>query len=158
MAFAVAHAIMMWHWCQANPSGRLYSLTMNPAPYGSYEEKTVQPIGRARVEFPGADSSLTPPGNTVPAIENWAEITGEILQVEPNRSLSAFVVVQIKVENVSAVGKFPNLFEWAKGKTIGVNFPLAKARDLKQGATITCRVRKSGPDSAFANPDTVRID
>ena len=94
----------------------------------------------------------------MPAIENWAEIKGDILEVKPHPSLSAFVVAQIKVEVVSAVGKFPNLFEWAKGKTIGVNFPTAKAGDLNPGATITCRVRKSGPDSTFADPDTIRVD
>ena len=91
-------------------------------------------------------------------IENWAEIKGEILEVRPHPSLSAFVIAQIKVEIVSAIGKFPNLFEGAKANIIGVNFPTAKADDLKPGATITCRVRKSGPDSVFADPDSIRVE
>ena len=93
----------------------------------------------------------------VQVVENWAELSGTIRNVEPHASLQNYWTVQVEVEDVTPVPDYPNLFEWAKGKTIEVNIPASKVQELalSPGKKISCRVRKAGPTSAFVRPDTV---
>ena len=93
----------------------------------------------------------------VQVVENWAELSGTIRKIEPHASLENYWTALLEVEEVTSVPDYPNLFEWAKGRTIEVNIPASKVQELglSPGKKIAGRVRKAGPTSAFVRPDTV---
>ena len=63
----------------------------------------------------------------------------------------------VDVRQVTPVSGYPNLFSWAIGKQITVNIPASKAGALSLGPgdEIGGRVRKTGPTSAFVDPDSL---
>jgi hypothetical protein len=91
----------------------------------------------------------------VQVVENWALIEGKIVAIGPNADLDNYLSATIEVTQVTPINGYPNLFSWAIGKQITVNIPAAKASELSlaAGDKISARVRKSGPTSAFADPD-----
>jgi hypothetical protein len=87
----------------------------------------------------------------VQVIENQADVVGRILDVRPHETLANYHVARIDVEEVFPVGDYPNLFSWAPGKSIEVNIPAEKVAEfaLSRGQKISCRIKKTGPTSAF---------
>lgn len=93
----------------------------------------------------------------VQVVENWALIEGKIVAIDPHPELDAYVSATIEVTKVTATEGYPNLFSWAIGKQTTVNIPAAKTSELSlaPGDKIRARVRKSGPTSAFVDPDAL---
>ncbi|HEV7473875.1 MAG TPA: hypothetical protein VGN90_07490 [Pyrinomonadaceae bacterium] len=93
----------------------------------------------------------------VQVVENWALIQGKIVAIGPNAELGDYLSATIEVSQVTPIDDYPNLFSWAIGKQITVNIPAAKASELSLAADdkISARVRKSGPTSAFVDPDSL---
>ena len=93
----------------------------------------------------------------VQVVENWADVQGRIVELKAHPTLSGYWMARIAVDGVSPVAGFPNLFEWAKGQTIEVNIPAVRAQELSltTGQTVSGRVRKGGPTSAFVAPETL---
>jgi hypothetical protein len=92
----------------------------------------------------------------VQVIENWSEIEGKVAAVTPHPELAGYVTAAIDVERVSPVEGYANLFSSAAGSQVEINIPAAKGAGLGSGATIRMRIRKAGPASAFADPDSIR--
>jgi hypothetical protein len=95
----------------------------------------------------------------VPIVQNWADIEGNIDDVRPSEHLPDFVTARIAVKRVNAVQGMPNLFAGTSGTTLEVNIPadLVRKNALHKGQVISLRVRKGGPDNAFAHPDSLRV-
>jgi hypothetical protein len=93
----------------------------------------------------------------VQAVENWAFIRGKIEAINQHSELNDYVSANITVNEVTPVPGYPNLFSWAVGKEIAVNIPKVKAGELglAPGDSISARCRKSGPTSAFVDPDEI---
>ena len=93
----------------------------------------------------------------VQAVENWALIRGKIVAVGPHPELDNFVAATVEVNQATPVEGYPNLFSWAVGKQITVNVPAARTSELSlaPGDEISSRVRKTGPTSAFVDPDSL---
>jgi hypothetical protein len=91
-------------------------------------------------------------------IENWADIKGKVASVEPHPELDGYSNATIDVETVSPVSGFANLFSSAAGGQVTVNVHTAKVAELglAPGTSISSRIRKFGPLSAFADPDSIR--
>jgi hypothetical protein len=139
--------------------GDYYCFEVNPSPaYSYYEEFTRQPIATALVEYleNGSHSERTLT-MSVQVIENWALIRGKIAQIQDHPDLTGYMTASIEVEDVSIVEGYPNLFEWAKGRQIAVNIPSSRVHELalSTGDEVIIRVRKSGPESAFADPGSI---
>jgi hypothetical protein len=133
---------------------------MNSAPAYSYnQEYGGQSVIEARVESlaGGTNWERTTPMMSVQVIENWALIRGKVVQIEHHPQLADYTVVTIEVAEVLSVEGYPNLFEWARGKEIAVNVLASRANELALGAgnEIVLRIRKSGPESAFADPSSI---
>ena len=90
-------------------------------------------------------------------VENWALIRGAIEALGQHSELNDYVSATVKVTEVTPVSGYPNLFSWAIGQEIAVNIPKTKADELQlaAGDSILARVRKSGPTSAFVDPDEI---
>jgi RimK-like ATP-grasp domain len=140
-------------------AGDYYCFEVNPSPaYSYYEEYTRQPIATALVEYlaNGSNSERTQT-MSVQVIENWALIRGKITQIQNHPDLTGYMTASIEVGEVSTVEGYPNLFEWAKGRQIAVNIPASRVHELGLGIgdQVIFRVRKSGPESAFADPGSI---
>lgn len=94
---------------------------------------------------------------SIKVVENWAVVQGKIVNISPHNELGDYVTATVEVAQVTPVSGYPNLFSWAVGKQITVNIPSAKASELSlaPGNEISARVRKSGPTSAFVDPDSL---
>jgi hypothetical protein len=132
---------------------------MNPSPAYSYnQEYRGQSVAEVLIEhLPGATNWGGTPMMSVQVIENWALIRGKVVQIQHHPQLAGYAVVTIEVAEVSSVEGYPNLFEWARGQQIAVNILASKANELalSAGDQIVLRVRKSGPESAFADPASI---
>jgi hypothetical protein len=91
----------------------------------------------------------------VQVVENRAVIEGTVSSVAPNTDLPGYVVAAIRVEHVSPVEGYPNLFSWASGAEVSINVPQDKAASLSPGIKVRLRVRKGGPVNSFGDPDTI---
>jgi hypothetical protein len=93
----------------------------------------------------------------VQVVENWALIRGKVENIVEHPELPDYASATITVTDVTPVPGYPNLFSWAIGKKIAVNIPKPKADELGlvAGDTISARVRKTGPSSAFVDPDQI---
>jgi hypothetical protein len=91
----------------------------------------------------------------VKVIENWADLTGRLVDLRPDSTLEGYVSVTIDQSTIRPVPGFPNLFEAEDGQPIHVYVPAAAARRLEtlRGATVSWRIRKAGPSTNFADPD-----
>ena len=88
-------------------------------------------------------------------IENWADVTGELVGLRPHPQLKDYASATLKLSDVKPVAGFANLFESAKGQTIEVNVPATHVPQIQnlQGSSVSWRVRKAGPTSNFAHPE-----
>ena len=90
--------------------------------------------------------------------ENWAKIKGKIVDIAKHDDLDDYVTATVAVDDVASVEDYANLFSWAKDKEITVNIPKEKASELslERGHDIQARVRKSGPTTAFVQPESLK--
>jgi hypothetical protein len=95
----------------------------------------------------------------VQIVENWADLTGIIREVQPDRRVADHLALGIEVIAVTPVAGFPNLFADAVGTTIPITVRATTGvtANLPIGGTIHCRVRKTGPGRGFADPDHLQV-
>lgn len=81
-------------------------------------------------------------------IENHAEISAQVLSVASATSRPGLVELRVRVLDARDVGDWPNLFARDVGQTIVI---LARGDvGVTAGpATVTLRVKKTGPTSSF---------
>jgi hypothetical protein len=135
------------------------NIEMNSTPAYSYnQEYGGQSIAEPLVEhLVGGSNCERTPMMSVQVIENWALIRGKVVQIQHHPQLAGYTVVTIEVAEVLSVEGYPNLFEWASGQRIAVNVLASRTNELALGTgdQIVLRIRKSGPDSAFADPGSI---
>jgi hypothetical protein len=93
----------------------------------------------------------------VQAIENWADVEGEIRSVRDSE-LKAYKSVDVLVKDAKSVEDFPNLLKQRRGEVIAVNVPESRAETLREAyesgqSQVTLRVRLVGPTRFFAHPE-----
>jgi hypothetical protein len=93
----------------------------------------------------------------VQAIENKADIVGDIVQIEAG-AVTGTVEVSVRVAQVDPVQGYANMFGWALGQTIRVRVQQSDAGQLSSGWRIAARVRSIGPGAGMAEPGTLRTD
>ena len=95
----------------------------------------------------------------VQIIENWSEIKGTVLSVEPSTDVHEFVAAAVAVDHVTPLEGFANLLTDVVGKEIVVLIPeeLARSLDIKPGSVITCRVRKAGLNRIFVHRQHISV-
>ena len=91
----------------------------------------------------------------VQAAENWADIKGTIIAIEPQGEMENHMAVTIKVEEVTPVEGYRNMFSWAVGKEIVVNVRTGEVTNLAPGDRFTVRVKKAGPLRSVAAPNSI---
>lgn len=91
----------------------------------------------------------------VQVVENWADLVGRVVGTRDDPSRAAFAIVEVQVAEVMPVEGFPNLYEWAKGRTVELKMPTDKVRELglSPGVHVACRARHAGPNVGFVHPD-----
>jgi hypothetical protein len=77
----------------------------------------------------------------VQIIENRADIVGTVQSSENNGAL-----LNVLVDNVSAVEGYPNLADDAVGQIVAVNVGSGQVQNAAAGARVEIRVRKTGLD------------
>jgi hypothetical protein len=105
-------------------------------------------------------------GSMAQIIENWADISGTVISVQPAEDRQDYTVVVVQVDGVEAVpaspgagtAYFPNLLADAQGSSMSVLFPnsVVQQHGVRAGVRITCRIRKI-PGGAFVHPDHIVI-
>lgn len=93
-------------------------------------------------------------------VENWADIEGELVSIDPHPSLPNFVTGSVRVKKVQNVGSFPNLFIATQGQIIPISIPadLARQRGIALNAQFSGRIRSGGLGKIFADPDHLDIN
>jgi hypothetical protein len=96
----------------------------------------------------------------VQMVENWSDLTGEVVAWHPSSPVAGFGIAEVKVRSTAPVGTFPDLLKDAVGETVRIYVPTAAAArlNLTPGATLRSRVRKAGPQSIFVHPEHVQTD
>lgn len=91
----------------------------------------------------------------VQIVENWSDLTGDVVAWQPTSTLSGFGIAEVRVRNMAPVGRFPNLLRDTIGDTVKIYVPTAAAArlNLSPGARVRFRVRKAGPTSIFVHPE-----
>ena len=94
----------------------------------------------------------------VQAIENWACLSGTVIQTSPDPSRANHSLVVLEVSTVQDVEGYPNLFAEAAGTRVTILVPedvvarVGVERDVK----IECRVSRRSPRAVVAHRDEVR--
>jgi len=93
----------------------------------------------------------------VQVIENWSLVEGSVVAAEPHQELTGYVKATVRLLRVSAVAGYADLFSAEAGRDVAVNVPASKAAELglAPGTAVRMRIRKAGPASAFADPDSI---
>lgn len=96
----------------------------------------------------------------VQVIENRSDIRGRIRSLNDSGDFPGLATALIDVLSVAPVPGFANLFQEAHGNTARVNIPRAAVQKfhLGPGQLVTLRVRKGGPNTAFADPEQVSVE
>jgi hypothetical protein len=94
----------------------------------------------------------------VQAIENWAQIQGELLEERPSR-VPAHRTFRLRLEKAFDLEGYPNLFHASPDAVIDVSMPGASvyALALVGGQRIRCRARLVAPRHAIADPDSIAV-
>jgi hypothetical protein len=95
----------------------------------------------------------------VQVIENRADISGKVRDVQPHETLAHYYTVKMDVESVTPVEGMANLLGSSKGMTIDVSVPeeQVRSKEIVPGAGITLRVKKSGPTQIMAVPPPEKL-
>lgn len=93
----------------------------------------------------------------VQIVENWTDLSGDVVTWQPSSTLTGFGIAEVRVRGAAPVASFPNLLHDATGNTVRVYVPTAAAArlNLSPGARVRFRVRKGGPRAIFAHPEHV---
>ena len=96
---------------------------------------------------------------SVQIVENWSDITGVVRFYQPSPDVAGFMAMELSVEKVTPVAGFPNLLEHTQGKSLVVLMPeeLVKSFNVHLGDTLTCRVRRAGPDRVFVHSEYISV-
>jgi antitoxin component of MazEF toxin-antitoxin module len=94
------------------------------------------------------------PAMPVQPVENQAVVAGRIRTITPRADLPGYYIASLEVQSVSPVGNYPNLFSWAKGKSIDVTIPadFVTTNKVTAGQTVTWRVKKTSATAVFLVP------
>ncbi|MEZ4709914.1 MAG: DUF4160 domain-containing protein [Caldilineaceae bacterium] len=92
------------------------------------------------------------------AIENWADVTGQVLEMRPGQS-EKFEELNLRVESADDVAGMTNLVAPLVGKSLWVNIPcdLAQSLDVNVGDVVQARVRRLNADLAFVHTEYVTV-
>jgi hypothetical protein len=92
----------------------------------------------------------------VQAIENWAQIQGELLEEKAPR-VPAHRTFRLRLEKAFDLEGYPNLFHPRPDAVIEVSVPAASADaiTLVAGQRIRCRARLVAPRHAIADPNSI---
>lgn len=92
-------------------------------------------------------------------IENWSDISGTVLSLQPSPSVSGFIEVELQVEKVNPVEGFANLLGDWEGKPLVVLIPeeLVRSLDIRPGNAIECRVRRANLDRSFVHRNHISV-
>jgi hypothetical protein len=95
----------------------------------------------------------------VPIIENWSDVSGTVLSMEPSPDIQGFVAVELAVERVDPVEGYANLLAHVAGAQLVVHVPeeVAQNLGLGPGDAVQCRVRRAGLDRAFVHREHISI-
>ncbi|GKS59666.1 hypothetical protein YTPLAS18_31930 [Nitrospira sp.] len=95
----------------------------------------------------------------VSIVENWTDLEGEVLAVEPVPDMPSYRLVEIGVSRAQTVAGFANLLSEAVGTSVRVHVPvhLVEMTTVTTGVRVACRVRRAGPHKIFAHPDLFRV-
>ncbi len=89
-------------------------------------------------------------------IENWTDVTGKVIGVEPSEVHGDLVKVNLKVSRVAEVEGYANLLAETKGQTLAVHLSQAAAEQLKLGEKVSCRLRRGNQQRIFAHPEQTK--
>lgn len=95
----------------------------------------------------------------VQAVENWAEVEGDVLSLGPARppSPSGFVAAQLSAAEVRDVAGYPNLLGPGGDLVLLVRHERAEAAGLAVGSHLVARARLAGPGRAFVHPEHFEV-
>jgi hypothetical protein len=92
-------------------------------------------------------------------IENWADVTGSVAELDPDAAPPGFVSMRVLVARVEAVEGSPNLLGELAGSTLEIRVPDgALGLDVRPGVVVRCRVRRAVGGAVFAHPDGLRAE
>ena len=90
--------------------------------------------------------------------ENWAEITGEITSMRPDKTHPDFQLITIHITANKNYKSFPNLVKPTKQNSLTIKIRKSDLEKilLKKGDTIQMKVR-AAPDAHFISADSLRV-
>jgi hypothetical protein len=90
----------------------------------------------------------------VQAIENWADLSGRVLDLRPRQGVPDMSEMVVHVDRADDVEGYPNLLTEAPGEDLAIAVKTDKLREagLETGAEIHCRVQRAGPGTVVAHP------
>lgn len=90
----------------------------------------------------------------VQIIENWTDVEGDVLTVEPESGVPRFGLVTIRVARAQSVEGFANLLGAVGGGIVRVHVPaeLLTRTGVGTGSRVICRVRRAGVHDIFSHP------
>jgi hypothetical protein len=91
----------------------------------------------------------------VQVIENRADLIGRLVAIREDPTRPGYRLALVDVEAVSEVPSYANLLGQAGGARIELVIPDAHVGLMKPGDAITCRARRTGPSTVFADACTV---
>ena len=91
-------------------------------------------------------------------IENWASVSGKIIEIKPDPSLKDFDKIKLKITGVENHLGYPNLLRYTND-TMEIKLPHLKLRSLGliTNKTISALVRAVGGQNYFFDENTIRI-
>lgn len=97
---------------------------------------------------------------TVPIVENWADVKGELVHSYPSKTSEGFITLEVRVKDAKNIGGYKNLLADRVGEIIQVNVPesLLRGKDIKQGGKASMRVRMASPRKFFVHPEHLRVE
>ena len=92
-------------------------------------------------------------------IENWAEITGEIIAIHEDKSKPDFQLISFKILTNKNHRAFPNLVKPDTQQTITLKMKKIelKEKQLKAGKRISVIVRAAPANIYFADLDSIKF-
>jgi hypothetical protein len=95
----------------------------------------------------------------VQARENWAEVQGEVIELQPTVSVPGYVSALVQVQQSGAVPGFANLLSWSTGHRLEILIPAERSDELalKPGRRLKAVVQKTGPHQIYARHDSITL-
>lgn len=92
-------------------------------------------------------------------IENWSEVSGELLDHYPSQTNKGFVTLEVKINDVRDVEGFKNLLDDKRGEAVHVHVPesLWQGTEPKQRAKVSMRVRMGPSRKLFVHPEHFKV-